>query len=381
MCKNATFTQGIDQPMKPSAPHYQLKQAGLRSPGTLTLAITGACNLACHHCWVRAGEASSPADVPLGTVRRIVREFAQLGGSGIRLTGGEPLCHPDWLEIVELSCSLGFDAVTLQTNAMLLQAEHLASLRAYDFPGLSIQVSLDGASPRTHDLVRGEGAFSCAWQGIELLVREGLANRISIFLTEMRHNLHEIPALLDLAAGMGITSVSAGTMVQCGRAAEALLVAPPDVEQYLALLERYDQDAHFRDLYARAGSVAAVEWHKGAAVRTDCCNFVENPYLAPDGRLYPCLLCHADEYSVTTVFEKGLAAAFAEGASLWSSLQRLSRCRADAVAECRDCPVKPFCGGGCMGRAWGSCGNLMAADDRCQVRRAIYQQLCENSPL
>jgi radical SAM protein with 4Fe4S-binding SPASM domain len=367
--------------MKPSAPHYQLKEAGLRSPGTLTLAITGACNLTCQHCWVRAGGVSSPGDVPLGTVRRIVNEFAQLGGRAIRITGGEPLCHPDWLEIVGFSCSLGFAAVTLQTNAMLLKDEHLAFLRADDFPGLSIQVSLDGASPRTHDLVRGEGAFSCAWQGIELLVREGLASRISIFLTEMRHNLHEIPALLDLAAKMGITAVSSGTMVQCGRAAEASLVAPPDVEQYLALLKRYDQDAHFRNLYARAGSVAAVEWHKGAAVRSECCIFVENPYLTPGGRLYPCLLCHADEYSVTAVFEKGLAVAFAEGAPLWSSLQRLSRCRADAIPECRDCPVKPFCGGGCMGRAWGSCRNLLAADDRCQVRRVIYRQLCENSPL
>lgn len=367
--------------MKPSTPHYQLKEAGLRSPGTLTLAITGACNLACQHCWVRAGDVSSPGDVPLGTVRRIVNEFAQLGGRAIRITGGEPLCHPDWLEIVDFCCSLGFAAVTLQTNAMLLKDEHLAFLRADDFPGLSIQVSLDGASPRTHDLVRGEGAFSCAWQGIELLVREGLASRISIFLTEMRHNLHEIPALLDLAAKMGITAVSSGTMVQCGRAAEASLVAPPDVEQYLALLKRYDQDAHFRNLYARAGSVAAVEWHKGAAVRSECCIFVENPYLTPSGRLYPCLLCHADEYSVTAVFEKGLAVAFAEGAPLWSSLQRLSRCRADAIPECRDCPVKPFCGGGCMGRAWGSCRNLLAADDRCQVRRVIYRQLCENSPL
>ncbi|MFH1027924.1 MAG: SPASM domain-containing protein [Pseudomonadota bacterium] len=109
-------------------------------------------------------------------------------------------------------------------------------------------------------------------------------------------------------------------------------------------------------------------------MREDCCTFVENPYLTPSGRLYPCLLCHTDEYSVTGVFEKGLAASLAEGAKLWSSLLCISRCRADAIPECRDCPGKLSCAGGCMGRAWGSFENLLAADDRCESRRAIYQQ-------
>jgi radical SAM protein with 4Fe4S-binding SPASM domain len=341
----------------------------------LTLAITGACNLACCHCWVSAGEAASQAPVPQETIRRLLEEFAAIGGAGVRITGGEPLCHPHWLEIVQFACTLGFKSVVLQTNAMLLRDEHLAALRELDFAGLTIQVSLDGVTPRTHDLVRGAGAFSATLQGITGLVHVGLAARVSIFFTEMRHNLAEIPELLDLADRLGLASVAAGSLVLCGRASETSLVAPPGAEQYLGLLERYDLDARFRDLYARLGTVAALEWRKGETVREGCCTFIENPYLTPTGRLYPCLMCHADEYSVTGVFEKGLPAACAEGASLWSSLQLISRCREDEIPECRDCPVKPACGGGCMGRAWGSCGSLMSADDRCGVRRAIHNKI------
>ena len=109
-------------------------------------------------------------------------------------------------------------------------------------------------------------------------------------------------------------------------------------------------------------------------MRRDGCTFIENPYLTPSGRLYPCLMCHADEFSVTGVFEKGLAAALAEGAPLWASLLRISRSRGEEIPECRDCRGRLSCAGGCMGRAWGSCGNLLAADDRCEVRRAIYQR-------
>lgn len=347
--------------------------AALRPPVTLTLAITGACNLDCCHCWVRAGEPASHQHVPAPAVHRIVKDFAGIGGSGIRITGGEPLCHPDWLNILQLSTSLGFKTVTLQTNAMLLTPEQIAGLRKLDFPGLTLQISLDGISPQSHDLVRGEGAFYGAMQGIAMLVQAGLGPRIAIFCTEMGHNIGEIPALLDFAGRMGLGSFSSGALVLCGRAAETSLAAPPGVGEYLALVKHYEEDAHFRDLYDRLGTVAALEWHNGEPVHAGCCSLVENPYLTPEGRLYPCLMCHADEYSVTGVFEKGLPAALTEGAPLWSSLQRLSRSRGDMIQACRDCQLKAYCGGGCMGRAWGSCGNLMAPDDRCMLIKAVYK--------
>jgi len=158
----------------------------------------------------------------------------------------------------------------------------------------------------------------------------------------------------------------------CGRAQEATELLPPGIGQYLALLERFDRDPRFRELYRKIGNVAALEWYSGDTVRHDGCSFVENPYLSPVGRLYPCLMCHADEFSVCGVFEKGLAAALNEGIPLWSDLLHISRCRVDEIPGCRDCPGSLRCAGGCMGRAWGSCRDLTSADDRCAARRAIY---------
>jgi radical SAM protein with 4Fe4S-binding SPASM domain len=257
---------------------------------------------------------------------------------------------------------------------MLLTEEYVAALRELNCRDLSIQVSLDGASSRSHDLVRGAGAFDATLQNLSLLVREGFGESVSIFFTEMNHNLDEIPELLELADRLGIGSVSSGCMVLCGRASATSILAPPREEQYLALLERYDRDPLFRELYGRLGTVAALEWRSGDAIRHDCCSFVENPYLNSSGRLYPCLMCHADEFSVSGVFDKGLAAALVEGVPLWTALLRISRSRADEIPECRDCPGRLRCAGGCMGRAWGSCGDLRAADDRCRARRAIYQR-------
>lgn len=361
-------------PASPAATIDILRQHGLRPPKMLTLSITGICNLACRHCWVEADKTSATGNVPEASLRPLMGEYREIGGEGLRFTGGEPLCHPGWPELLRLARVLGFATIATQTNAMLITNEHVALLRELDFPGLSLQISLDGASSRVHDLVRGEGAFSKALVGIRRLVAGGLGPRISIFFTEMRHNLEDIPALLELADSLGIAAVSSGSLVLCGRAGKEQLVAPPDQEQYLQLLHRFETDRRFRDLYERIGTTAPLEWHKGDSARAECCTFVENPYLTPGGKLYPCLLCHADDYAVADVYAKSLAAALAEGAPLWSTLLGTSHSRATSLSECLECPGQSSCAGGCMGRAWGSRGDLLAADDRCELRRTIYRR-------
>lgn len=349
-----------------------LRGHGLRPPERLTVAITGVCNLKCSHCWVKAGSSSSPVHVPTETLCRIIEEFAEIGGEEVCFTGGEPLCHPDWLEFIQLAYTKGFPTVGVQTNGMLLRNEDVAALNRLNFRGLSIQISLDGATSRTHDLVRGEGAFKGALEGIQRLVKGGLGKNISISFTEMRHNLEEFPVVLELAASMGINSVTAGGLVVYGRAAEGSLVGPPRKDQYLEILHRYEAEAHFRELYDGMGNMAALEWLKEGDSPTDCCTFVQNTYVTPSGVLYPCVLCHVDEYSVSGVFEKGLAQAFVEGIPLWSGLLQISRSRVGTIEECVECAGRTACAGGCMGRSWGTYGDLLAADDRCELRRTVY---------
>ncbi|NJD89913.1 MAG: radical SAM protein, partial [Geobacter sp.] len=260
----------------------------------------------------------------------------------------------------------------IQTNGLRWTADEVTARRERDFPGLTRQISLDGATAATHDLVRGAGAFAGALTGLKLLADGGLGQRIRLGFTEMRHNLADFPALLKLADSMGIQSVVAGSLVQSGRSVQSGRLSPPDPEQYLQLRQHLDNDQRFRELYDRIGTMAALEWGRESQARSDCCTFAEHPYLTADGRLYPCVLMHADPYSVAGVTGKSLAAAFREGAPLWAALLRESSRRAEELAVCADCPGQQFCGGGCLGRVWATTGRLCGVDDRCTVRRAIY---------
>lgn len=356
--------------MDPLTISAQLAQAGLCPPETLTLAITGECNLHCAHCWVDAGPTAS-ALLPVHTAQGLIEEFAGFGGTAVRLTGGEPLLHPDWLELVRIVAAAGL-TVLLQTNGMLFTEQNLQELQDLECADLTVQISLDGATAATHDLVRGEGAYGQALQGIQRLIAYGFAQEIALFFTEMRHNLHELPDLLLLADQLGVGSVSSGSLVVCGRASADETIVPPDPEQYPELLERYANDSRFRKAYEKLGSVAALEWCS-SSVSQPGCTFVKAPYLTATGVLYPCLLCHADDYSVAGVFEKGLASALIEGMPLWSTLQTISQKRASSLAECQSCALLESCASGCMGRAFGSFGDFLFAEDRCQQRQVVFR--------
>jgi radical SAM protein with 4Fe4S-binding SPASM domain len=348
-------------------------RAGLRRPRTLTLAITGACNLRCRHCWVDAGTRTSAGHVPVAKLLGLVDGFVALGVDTIWITGGEPLGHPEWPAILSHCCaqpSLG--AVGLQTNGGLLDDARVACLRALPTDKLHLQVSLDGASPRTHDRVRGRGGWAATVAGTARLAAAGLGGRTAVAFTEMRHNMDDFPELLALVDRLQLRGVVAGTLVQDGRAARTAL-EPPTPAQYRALLARYHGDARFRDLYERYGRCSAVEWWKGrSGERGDPCDFFHHPSVSADGELYPCKLCHADEFTVSGVFERPLDAVLEEAIPKWHRLLELARARPASSPECQGCAVKLHCAGGCMGRALATRGSLTATEDRCELRHAVH---------
>lgn len=347
-------------------------RAGLRPPRALTVAITGACNLSCRHCWVEAGAGTSAGHVPVAALLRLIVGFVELGVDTVWITGGEPLAHPRWESILAQCCAdPALRAVGVQTNAGLLDDARVDRLRALPSDKLQLQVSLDGASPATHDRVRGAGSFAATLAGVTRLAAAGMGGRTTIAFTEMRHNMEDVPALLDLVERLRLRALVSGTLVRDGRAARSAL-EPPAPAQYRALLARYQADACLRERYDRYGRCPAVEWWRGrTGARGDPCTFFDHPYVGAEGKLVPCSLCHADEFAVPGAFDRPLHEMLEEAIPRWDRLLRLARWRAASLPGCRGCPAQRPCAGGCIGRALASCGSATATEDRCELRRAV----------
>jgi MoaA/NifB/PqqE/SkfB family radical SAM enzyme len=71
-------------------------------------------------------------------------------------------------------------------------------------------VSLDAATAATYAKIRGIDAFDTVIENVRLfarLVHDAQRPRLSFWLTAMRENLDELPALVDLAAEIGVSEV------------------------------------------------------------------------------------------------------------------------------------------------------------------------------
>ena len=189
---------------------------------TLYFYLTEGCNLACRHCWIspkfQSGEVVY-SHLPLEMIEDIVRQARPLGLTGIKLTGGEPLLHPDIVSILRFAQSENLGC-TLETNGVLCTKELAAEIAKC--PAHFVSVSLDGADAETNEWVRGvPGSFEAALRGIRNLVEAGI--RPQIILTVMQRNKHHVEPIIRLAESLGAGSVKYNVMMPCARGEDMFL--------------------------------------------------------------------------------------------------------------------------------------------------------------
>jgi MoaA/NifB/PqqE/SkfB family radical SAM enzyme len=187
-------------------------------PRELYLETTNRCNLRCRTCPQFWGMDEEATDLTPEQVRRILAQFPTV--DRVVLHGiGEPLLNPDLFEIIRAVKERG--AYTLfNTNGLLLRGALLSKLVRSGLDEL--RVSIDSASPETYARVRGADGFGFIVANLRRLraVKSelGLASpEVSLWLTGMKTNVLELPALVNLAADVGVAEVYLQRLVFSGR--------------------------------------------------------------------------------------------------------------------------------------------------------------------
>jgi SynChlorMet cassette radical SAM/SPASM protein ScmF len=205
------------------------------------LYLSNGCNLHCRHCWITPklvnGEPSPGDMIDFEALHKAVVEAKSLGLRSAKLTGGEPMLHPRFVAIADMLTTEGL-TMDLETNGTLITEEaarHLKEKTKLSF----ISVSLDGPDAASHDAFRRKaGAFDAALRGLDHLVNAGYRN-CQVIMSVHLGNLHQIEAVVSLAAKHGAASVKLNPVTRTGRGAamhergEALAFA-----DYFALADR-----------------------------------------------------------------------------------------------------------------------------------------------
>jgi SynChlorMet cassette radical SAM/SPASM protein ScmF len=181
--------------------------------------LTQGCNLACRHCWIAPGfdpNGDKFPFLPVGLFETAIREARPLGLDSVKLTGGEPLLHPQILTLLEIVRREDL-ALSIETNGLLCSREIAAEISKS--PIRRVSVSIDGADAKTHEWIRGvPGSFEKAKEAVRNLAAYG--TRPQVIMTLMHRNAGQIEDLVRLAEMLGASSVKFNVMQPTARGEE-----------------------------------------------------------------------------------------------------------------------------------------------------------------
>ncbi|RLI72070.1 radical SAM/SPASM domain-containing protein [Archaeoglobales archaeon] len=356
----------------------------LYAPFLVVWNFTYKCNLKCKHCYANAGREGD--ELKLEEKFDVVDQLDDAGVVALSFSGGEPLLHEHFLDVVKYSVKKGFHT-SIATNGTLITPNVAKRLKeiGVDY----VEVSLDASKPEIHDVFRGvKGAFSKALNGIKNCLNEGL--EVGIATTSTKLNLYDIPNIIDLGIKLRVRRIVVFNFIPSGRGRE-IKNLDLDVNEMKWLLEYlYDRlDEGKIQVFSTSPTYAVVavkrcEQNKGRKIApthfTEVCLPTEGALILSEfiggcgaGRLYCGINPNGD--ITPCVFMPIIVGNVKDGfLKVWqeSEILNLLRDRDNERYACKDCEYRYICGG-CRARAYGYYDDLLAFDPGCHIRREVLK--------
>lgn len=200
----------------------------LGAPLYVAWQITNECNLACLHCIEESGPGKAFRDeLDRDQVFGVIDQLMEHEVPYLSFSGGEPMLHPLFFEMVERVTSKG-SQLKIETNGHYLTPDNCRRLK--DLGVKAAQVSLDGASTATFGRMRVRGKFDTTIDGIRNLKAAGVP--IEVNFSPASFNVHEAGRVVDLAFELGACSFYSGKTMFTGNAVKAWRHLALNDEQY-----------------------------------------------------------------------------------------------------------------------------------------------------
>ena len=361
---------------------------------------TKACNLTCKHCRAVPQTSIGPHELQTDQALRLMDQIAEVSKPVLVMSGGEPLFRHDLFELGAYGVSLGF-RMALATNGTLI--DDRIARRIADTGFSRVAISLDGAKPATHDLFRGlPGSHAKALNGVRALREAGVS--VQINSTIAKHNVAELPAMLDLALGVGADALHLFMLVPVGCGLELAPTAMLPADEYERVLHWFDDQSkecpidlkatcapHYYRIRAqrlegerregdfsgtfiapgtRAKAAPTLLHGSGpgqhlSAMTRGCLAGTAVCFISNVGEVYPCgyLPVSAGDTKKTRF------------ADIWHGSEMFAQLRDYDTLEgkCGECRYDSICGG-CRARAYAATGSFLAEEPFCTYQPALDEK-------
>ena len=326
--------------------------------------ITNFCNLRCRHCYQEY--FNSDEDLPwlkLKTIYENILSTAQEWNKKmhITITGGEPLLKKETFLLLDyLDLKDEISELSLITNGFFLNEE--ICQRLDDSPKLKkIKISLDGASEKTNDFIRGRGTFNKVMKAIEK-VKKFSNLQITLMFTIMKINFKEIEDTFELCKDFNLEGLMVERFIPLGQGIsieEQILDKDEWKNLTNALLELCQINSPLNELLPyRAFQIKFNHSTNSPTLEllgAPCTAGTDGLCIMPDGMVYP---CRRFNLPVGNLVEQSLS-------KIWQNSEVLNKIREknNLQGKCKECPIKEC--RGCRALAFALTGDYLAEDNQC----------------
>ena len=353
----------IDAAYLHTEPPAKMEKIGLgpRKLTRLFLHLTNECNLRCSHCFRSAG-SKMQNEMPENSLVRVVKEFADLGGTSLILTGGEPLLRREDLRtIARKAKDCGIRDITIATNGTLVSDNDVKLFKKHD---ITVAVSLDGGTMMTHDQIRGEGMFHLTVRNIVSLVKAGVKTYVETTL--MRPNLNEVNQIMRLVKQLGVSLAAFSTVMPKGRAEANRMLLTLGNDDILSVYTAIKTGSKLIGIETNVEGYPLKSRLRHRRVM--CGAGIHMLSIGANGDVYPCQSLHDESLKAGNIQEQSLT-------RIWNESPILREFREMTVLDfkkCKSCELKFICAGGCRADAYNAYRDLHACSPLCSVNRKIY---------
>jgi len=175
----------------------------LQRPNVCQFELTFRCGLHCRHCYTDCYNTPRFAkrELTFSQVARLLDKIRDSGVLWLCLTGGDPLCRPDFLEIYAYAKARGF-LITVFTSGQALGPRVIEYWRQY--PPFVVELTVNAARKSLYEAIaQTKNSYAKVMTGIERMQRARIPFKIKTQVT--RDNQGEVPRLEKLAARLHVS--------------------------------------------------------------------------------------------------------------------------------------------------------------------------------
>lgn len=315
------------------------------NPTRIELELTERCNLSCKFCY----NSQKPVDSPC--VMEILQRLVEEGVPEIVLTGGEPVLHPRFKDILR-RCSPMFQKTMVQTNGTLIDddvADLLEENEVYE-----VNISLHGSSMLHDALTMHESSHKDATAAIRRLIRRNV--RVSSNFVMTKENVAGLESNLGELYQLGVRcmTLTRFTPTGIGATKTQMALSRKEIVEAIKVADQFGQ-IHTDATILLANSMPFCSLPPSLSSYCEHCHFGASKfYIDIIGNV---LMCGMSRVKLGNIMQETFTEIKEHSKEF--SCHILGE---DVPVECSTCANFQRCRGGCRAAALANTGDLCGAD-------------------